>query len=55
MSETTHECPYGAGTCPKIEELESDVNDVRATLSRITTTLYFIAGIVSVTLGVSIL
>lgn len=50
-----NECPYGAKACPKIEEIEERVTHMEKNLSRMMTTLYFIAGVVSVTLGVQIL
>lgn len=49
------ECPYGANSCPKVEEIEERVAHMEKSLSKMMTTLYFIAGVVSVTLGVQIL
>ena len=49
------ECPYGAKSCPKVEEIEERVIRMEKNQSRMMTTLYFIAGVVSVTLGVQIL
>ena len=50
-----NECPYGANSCPKVEEIEDRVAHMEKSLSKMMTTLYFIAGVVSVTLGVQIL
>lgn len=49
------ECPYGAKSCPKVEEIEDRVAHMERNQAKIMTTLYFIAGVVSVTLGVQIL
>lgn len=52
---TRNECPYGAVSCPKVLELENRVARMEKNQAKIMTTLYFIAGVVSVTLGVQIL
>lgn len=49
------ECPYGASSCPKIEELEGKVLKMERNQTKIMTTLYFIAGVVSVSLGVQVI
>lgn len=48
-------CPYGAESCPKVTELEERVTRMEKNQSKMMITLYFIAGIVSVTLGVQII
>lgn len=49
------ECPYGAKECPKIRDLEDRVCRMERNQTKIMMTLYFIAGIVSVSLGVQII
>lgn len=48
-------CPYGADGCPKIEDLEQEVKDTRAMIYRMMRTLYLIAGILTVNLGITII
>lgn len=48
------ECPYGPRGCPKIDSLKMEVDMMKKNQNRMMVTLYFIAGIVSVTLGVTI-
>ena len=55
MTPPRNECPYGAKACPKVEEMEERVGRMEKNQSRMMTTLYFIAGVVSVTLGVQII
>ena len=49
------ECPYGPNSCPKLNELESEVETLKKNQLRLMTVVYYIAGIVSVTLGVSVI
>ena len=49
------ECPDGASSCPKIEKLEERVIKMERNQTKIMMTLYFIAGVVSVSLGVQII
>lgn len=49
------ECPYGAKACPKVDKIEERVGRMEKNQSKMMTTLYFIAGVVSVTLGVQII
>lgn len=62
---TEHECPYGSAYCPKVLALEdevdkieagvkSEVSDLRAELRNMSKTLYIIAGILFVNLGVTL-
>ena len=48
------ECPYGADECPKVHALEKKVLSMEKNQHRMMFTLYFIAGVVSVSLGVQI-
>lgn len=48
-------CPYGADGCPKIEDLEQELKDTRAMVYRMMRTLYLIAGILTVNLGIAII
>lgn len=50
-----NECPYGASDCPKISELRSKVSVLEKNQVRLMRTVYYIAGIVSVTLGVQVI
>lgn len=50
-----NECPYGAGECPKISDLRDKVEYLEANQVKIIRTLYYIAGIVSVSLGVNVI
>ena len=49
------ECPYGADYCPKLEQAYKEIEQMKAVQRKMLVTLYFIAGVVSVTLGVQIL
>ena len=49
------DCPFGAHTCPRIAELKEEIRRLTANQNRMMITLYFIAGIVSVTLGVEVM
>ena len=51
----TSECPYGASDCPKVSELRSKINILEKNQVRLMRTVYYIAGIVSVTLGVQVI
>lgn len=50
-----NECPYGADACPKIRELDERIDTLELTQARIMRTLYYIAGVVSVSLGVTVI
>lgn len=49
------ECPYGANDCPKINQLSKEVSDTKATMLKMMKTLYLIAGILTINLGITIL
>ena len=51
----TNECPYGAADCPKVSELRSKIAILEKNQVRLMRTVYYIAGIVSVTLGVQVI
>lgn len=48
-------CPYGDKPCPKIDDLEKDVDTVKETVKSMQKTLYLIAGILIAELGVTII
>lgn len=50
----TDECPYGAQDCPKISDLKHEVDTIKESISSMAKTLYLIAGILMVNLGVSL-
>lgn len=50
-----NECPYGATDCPKISELRNKINILEKNQVRLMRTVYYIAGIVSVTLGIQVI
>lgn len=54
MVQEMTQCPYGSGTCPKVDELEKDVDSVKLMVSSMQRTLYVIAGILFCELGVTI-
>lgn len=47
-------CPYGADDCPKIKELDERIGILEKNQIRLMRTVYYIAGIVSVSLGVTV-
>lgn len=49
-----YECPYGPEDCPKLRELDERVDRLEANQIKLMRLLYYIAGIVSVTLGVQV-
>lgn len=53
---TVHsDCPYGADDCPKVDDLEKRVARMEKNQAKILYTMYFVAGIVSVELGIVII
>lgn len=54
QSEEPH-CPYADGPCPKIDDLERDVDSVKAMVQGMQKTLWLIAGILMAELGVMII
>ena len=49
------DCPYGADTCPKVQDLEERVAKMEKNQTKMMGLLYFIAGVVSVSLGVTVI
>lgn len=49
------ECPYGAGECPKVADVEESVKDLIAQVRRMNTYLMVVIGILTAELGVCIL
>lgn len=49
-----NECPYGAGDCPKIRELDGRIDLLEHNQRKLMSLLYYIAGIVSVSLGATV-
>ena len=49
------ECPYGPNSCPKLRELEDEVNVLKKNQLILMRLVYYIAGIVSVSLGITVL
>ena len=45
-------CPYGALSCPKVEELDVELQHVKKTMDRILYMMYFTAGLLAVEFGV---
>ena len=50
-----NECPYGATDCPKVADLRNKITVLEKNQVRLMRTVYYIAGIVSVTLGVQVI
>lgn len=48
-------CPYGADDCPKIRELDNRIDILEKNQIRLMRMVYYIAGIVSVSLGVTVI
>lgn len=46
-------CPYGADSCPKVQELEERIVMMERTQLKMLRTLYYIVGVVSVSLGLT--
>ncbi len=49
------ECPYGAGECPKIHDLEDSVKDVLRQIRQMNNYLMVIMGIIAVECGFVVL
>ena len=52
---SANECPYGAGDCPKIRDLDERIDVLEKRQADMMRVLYYIAGIVSVSLGVTVI
>jgi len=51
----TNDCPYGAKECPKLKEMDERMDELERNQLKLMRLLYYIAGIVSVTLGVQVI
>lgn len=49
------ECPYGPNDCPKLAGINSRIYNLEKNQLKLMHVVYYIAGIVSVTLGVSVI
>lgn len=49
------DCPFGSQDCPKVSELRTEVESLKRNQIVMMRTIYYIAGIVSVSLGVTVL
>lgn len=47
------ECPYGDKSCPKVDELEERLAVMERNQIKMMRTLYYIVGVVSVSLGMT--
>lgn len=54
MAQEARECPYGSDACPKVADLERDVDSVKTMVQGMQRTLWIIAGILFCELGVTI-
>ena len=50
-NDESNECPYGASDCPKTLSLHDDLDNVNATLMKLTRVVYLMAGIISLQIG----
>lgn len=55
MDTKSSQCPYGAESCPKVRDLEAKVNTIEKNQAHMAKILYYIAGIVSVSLGINVI
>lgn len=49
-----NECPFGSAACPKVEELDGRVGHLERNQIKLMRTVYYIAGIVSISLGMNV-
>ena len=49
------ECPYGAGSCPKITTLDKAIEDLTLSVKRLNYLMAFVAGIIAIECGIVIL
>ena len=49
-----NECPYGSAACPKVEEVDEKVDRLTHNQIKLMRTVYYIAGIVSISLGINV-
>lgn len=52
MTDNGGSCPYGAGTCPKLTDVEADVKTLERKLTEVTRLLYVMIGMLMIELGV---
>ena len=50
-----NECPYGPLDCPKLISLNDRINKLERNQARLMHMVYYIAGVVSVTLGINVI
>ena len=55
MATVTSDCPFGAGPCPKVEDLDETVKDLVAQVRRMNSYLMIIMGIIAVECGICVL
>ena len=55
VSAMASKCPYGADECPKIKELDRRIDILEKNQIRVMRMVYYIAGIVSVSLGITVM
>ena len=55
MATVTSECPYRAGPCPKVEDLDETVKDLVTQVRRMNSYLMIIMGIIAVECGICVL
>lgn len=48
------ECPYGAESCPKIDEIKADADDNRRRIQKIEQILYMVVGMIAINWGISL-
>lgn len=53
MTPDKTDCPYGAASCPKVNELEDRLGVMEHNQLKMMRTLYYIVGVVSVSLGLT--
>lgn len=55
MSPPRNECPYGAIDCPKMQSMKERIIILEKNQAKLMHIVYYIAGIVSVTLGIQVI
>lgn len=55
MSPPRNECPYGAIDCPKMQSMKERIAILEKNQAKLMHIVYYIAGIVSVTLGIQVI
>ena len=50
-----NECPYSDKICPKVQDMEDRITVLEKNQIKMMRTVYYIAGIVSVSLGVTVM